>query len=284
MLLPMLLATAHAADVPSYYVRQSLGFAGWPTGAISETRVQIRTPLYRSESMVFKDTYAGVGLRLDASPAFANPGVQISLAPIDIFDIDLSATFLGYLPGPFGLLPYDGLASKLGSVRDERDDHTPAVGFSLDANPTLKMKVGPIIGLDAVAVSYIHLEQPDGVDAPYVYEPLRDMVIAWNEVYLEHQPALLYEVLPGGEKPLLYVGASWRQRYAFVSGDRSGLLGALVVVRPGTKPIIPTIMGFAAFYLIDQDRVGGAPFLGVQANWVVEPPLKKAVPVTPVTP
>ncbi|MDP2312489.1 MAG: hypothetical protein Q8P41_06250 [Pseudomonadota bacterium] len=275
MLLSLVIAAAHAADAPSYYLRQSVGFAGWPTGAISETRLQVRTPLYRSESMVFQDTYAGAGVRLDASPAFVNPGVQISLAPIDIFDIDLSATFLGYLPGPFGILPYDGLTSKLEVVRDTRDDQSPAVGFSLDANPTLKLKVGPIIGFDAVAISYLHIERPDGVDAPYVYEPLRDMIVAWDEVYLEHQPALLYEAMPGGEKPLLYVGATWRQRYAFVSGDRNGALGLLVVAKPGVKPIIPTIIGCAAFYVIDQDRVGAMPFLGLQANWIVEPPLAK---------
>lgn len=290
VLLPLLLAVVlaepgHATDAPSYYVRQSLGVAGWPTGLLSETRLQVRTPMYRSDSMVFQDTYAGAGLRLDASPAFVNPGVQVSLAPIDIFDIDLSASFLGYLPGPFGLLPYDALSSKLESVRDLRDDHTPTVGWSLDASPTLKLKVGPIIAFDAVSVAYIHLEQPEGIGEPFVYEPLRDMLFAWDDVFLEHQPALLYEVLPGDDKPLFYVGASWRQRYAFVSGDRSGALGALVVVRPGTKPVVPTIMGFAAFYLIDQDRVGGVPFLGVQANWIVEPPLKKSViPEAPAVP
>ncbi len=280
MLLALLLAPAYAADPPGFYVRQSFGVAGWPTGVISETRAQVRTPLYRSKSMVFQDTYGGVGLRLDASPAFVNPGVQISLAPIDVFDIDLSATLLGYLPGPFGLLPYEALSSKLGTVRDARTDHVAAVGYSLDANPTLKFKVGPIIGLDAVAVSYIHLERPEGVTAPYVYEPLRDLVVAWDEVYLEHQPALLYEALPGGEKPLLYIGASWRQRYAFRSGDRSGALGLLVVARPAERPIIPTILGFAAFYLIDQDRVGHAPFVGVQANWIVEPLFRKVTAVT----
>ncbi|MDP2306245.1 MAG: hypothetical protein Q8P18_09490 [Pseudomonadota bacterium] len=283
MLLPLLLVSAHAADVPSFYLRQSLGVAGFPTGVISETRFQVRTPLYRSDSMVFQDTYAGAGLRLDLSPAFANPGVQVSLAPIDIFDVDLSATMIGYFPGPFGPLPYDGLSSKLETVRDEREDHTAVVGYSLDAAPTLKLKVGPIIGFDAVAISYIHLAQPAGVTAPYVYDPLRDLIVAWDEVYLEHQPALLYEAMPGGEKPLLYFGASWRQRYAFVSGDRSGALGALLVARPGVKPIIPTIIGFAAFYLIDQDRVGKAPFLGMQANWILEPPLKKAPGPSPAS-
>ncbi len=271
----LLLSEALAADAPAFWVRQSVGVAGWPTGVLSETRVQARTPIFRSDSMVFQDTHAGAGLRLDASPAFANPGVQLSFAPIDIFDVDVSASFLGCLPGPFGLLPYEGLSSKLESVRDPRTDNVATVGFSLDANPTLKLKVGPVIAFDAVAVSYLHLVQPEGVSAPYVYEPLRDLIVAWDEVYLEHQPALLYEALPGGDRPLLYVGASYRDRFAFRSGDRSSALGLLVVTRPAERPIIPTFIGYAAFYLIDQDRVGGVSFLGLQANWIVEPPFSK---------
>ncbi len=276
-MLPLLFASALAADRPSFYVRQSVGVAGWPTGLLSESRFQVRTPLHRSDSIVFQDTYAGAGLRLDASPAFVNPGVQVSLAPIDVFDVDLSAELLGYLPGPFGLLPYDGLSTKLDEARDARTDHFAALGWALDANPTLKLKLGPIIAFDAVAFSWMHIARPEGETAPYVYEPLRDLIVAWDELYLEHQPAVLWEALPGGERPLLYVGATWRDRFAFVSGDRSGALGALVVARPVEKPAVPTFIGCVAFYLIDQDRVGNAPFVGLQANWVLEPLVEAVV-------
>jgi hypothetical protein len=288
MLLPLFFATvASAADVPAFFFRESVAGSAWPTGVLSETRLQVRTPGYRSRSIVFQDTYLGAGLRLDTSPCFANPGVQVSIAPIDVFDIDLSASFLGYLPGPFGLLPYERLATKIGAVRDARTDHIGAIGWSLDAAPTLKLKFGPVILLDALAVSWLHITPPEGVTAPLVYEPLRDMTIRWNDVFIENQPIALYEVVPGADTPAFAVGGTWRDRVVIGSGDRSAAAGLLVVSKPSEKPIVPAIVGLALFYVIDQDRVGDVPFLALQANWILEPPLHRgaSAPLTaPVLP
>lgn len=65
----LLLTRALAADEPGLWLRQAVGFGGWPSGAVSDTRLQYRAPLHRSESIVFRDTYAGVGGRLAVTPA-----------------------------------------------------------------------------------------------------------------------------------------------------------------------------------------------------------------------
>jgi len=265
-----LLSLAAAAEPPALWYRQGLTVSAFPLGALSETRLQARINGHRSDSIVFQSTYYGAGVRLDVSPAFVNPGVTLSLAPIDVFDVDLSAEMLGYLPGTFGLLPYERLGSKLESVRDARTDHVAALGWALDANPTLKLQVGPIIVLDLFAVSWLHITPPDGESAPLVYEPLRDMLVAWEDVYLENQPVVLYEVVHGKQGPMFAFGATWRDRYAMVSQDRSAGLGAMVIARPKETPAWPTFVLLVTEALIDQDRVGKEPFIAVQANWIGE--------------
>ncbi len=265
-----LLSLAAAAEPPALWYRQGLTVSAFPLGALSETRLQARIDGHRSDSIVFQSTYYGAGVRLDVSPAFVNPGVTLSLAPIDVFDVDLSAEMLGYLPGTFGLLPYEGLGSKLESVRDARTDHVAALGWALDANPTLKLQVGPIIVLDLFAVSWLHITPPEGETAPLVYEPLRDMLVAWDDVYLENQPVVLYEVVHGKQGPMFAFGATWRDRFALVSQDRSAGLGAMVIARPEETPGWPTFVLLVTEALIDQDRVGKEPFIALQANWIGE--------------
>lgn len=276
MILPLLASVALGADAPAFWYRQTVAGAVFPLGAMSETRFQVRTPGHRSKGLVFNSTYYGAGLRLDVSPAFVNPGVQVSLAPIDVFDVDLSAELLGYLPTPFGLLPYDGLTSKLDEVRDARTDHFGALGWALDANPTLKLQLGPVIVLDPALISWIHIDRPAGETAPLVYEPLRDMIVAWDELYVDHQPIVLYEFKHGKEGPMWAAGATYKDRFAVNSGDRSAGVGLILLARPVETPACPTFVVMVTESVIDLDRVGKEPFMALQLNWIGEP----ALPVT----
>ena len=86
-----LLGAALAADSPSIYGRQALAVAGWPTGLLSNTIVEVRTPLHRSESVLFQTTSAGLGAQVLATPAFVSVGPRLSLAPIEVFDVNFKA-------------------------------------------------------------------------------------------------------------------------------------------------------------------------------------------------
>jgi hypothetical protein len=276
-LLLSFLPDAHAADEPVWWTNQRVAVAGYPSGLISDTRFQYRVPLHRSESIVFQDTYAGFGARVAATPAFTEVGPRLSLAPIDIFDIDLQASWVQYYgKGGIGLLPFEVPEGKLESQRKDRGEESVTSGaFSLTAAPTLKAKVGPVILLDGWTFSYVSVDPGGEHDAPFVYEPYRDLVIGWNDVTVEHQAALLYEALPGGEEPMLRVGATVRDRFAVESKDRSTTAGVIAMVRPGTKAAVPTLVGQALLYVKDADRVGAAPSLALLASWTLEHPNRK---------
>lgn len=277
MIAPLLLGVALAAEGPSVWVRQSLAVAGWPSGALSNTIAEARVPLHRSESVLFQSTYAGLGAQVMVSPAFVTVGPRLSLAPVDVFDLNLKAAHGWYFGNGLGLMPFDTLGGTLESDRDARRDE--AIGSRMwvfSAEPTLKAKLGPLVAFDAWTVDVLRIERPAGVDAPYTYEPYRDLVVAWDDVALEHHAGLLYEVLPGGERPMLRLGPTFRDRFTTTSKDRSAALGLLVAAKPAPHPAVPTLVGFATWYILDEDREGPIPFLAAQARWELDLPLGDA--------
>lgn len=277
MLTLLLALQAQAADAPSLYTRQMVGGGGWPSGLIGDTRIQARTPLYRSDSIVFQDTYAGLGARLAASPAFIEAGPRLSIAPIDVFDVEVQATWHRFFGNSYGMLPMADNTGTLSDERDARADETFGTSaFSLTVVPTVKLKVGPIVAFDSVTIQSFALKDPPTLEQGLVYHPFWDLVIAPSDVIFEHQAAALYAILPGDDGPLLWVGPTFRDRWAGSSGDRSTVLGAFLRVRPGPAEAraVPNIVFMAMPYLKDADQ-RAAPAIQAAAIWSTDSPLKR---------
>lgn len=273
-------AAAQDADEPVpeswLHLRQMVGVAGWPSGLISDTRLQHRLPLHRSKSIVFQDTWVGFGARARVTPAFADVGPRISIAPIDVFDVELQVAYTSYWPTSSGLLPYDRISE---STRDfDRGDRhrAPATrakwgsAFTASAAPTLKAKVGPIIVLDGWKFDYFHIRTPN-LDSRFVYEPFYDRLLAREDVVIDHQGALLYEVFDGKRQPrTLMAGALFKHQWVHVSRDSTMQLGAVVMFKPSRSSAWPTFAGQALVYLQDEDRVGGPPYMALASIWEFE--------------
>lgn len=271
-------SVAHAADVPTWTADTSLGATGWPTGVRWDNRLEAQAPLYRSKSILFQDTFAGAGLRLTATPAFTQIGPRIEFAPIDVFNVTFEASWVDYFArGGVGLLPYDEPRGKLERIRFKRGDESLTGGaFSLTVAPTVMGRLGPVMGAYGWTISRLWILPGAKHSSPYVYEPYRDLVVGWKDWTLEQQGAVLYEVLPGGDRAMFRAGATARDRHALVSGDRSTTVGAVVMARPGTKIWVPTLAGQLLWYVKDADRVGPIPSMGLMASWRFERPIRSA--------
>jgi hypothetical protein len=270
MSLGLLLAASALAETPDtahLWARQAVAVALFPQGAISDTRVQYRVPLHRSESELFQDTFAGVGARVAATPAFTAVGPRITLAPIAVLDLDLQASWIGYYGQGTGLLPFSVTEGKLDGERGDRAAESVTGGaFQLSAAPTLKGKLGPVIAFYATQLAYTTLTPGQEAAEPFVYEPFTDLVVAWKDVTFDQQGAVVLEVVPDVDGPFLWVGATARDRQAFESGDRSTAAGFLVRGRPG-RGAWPTLLNQTLFYVQDADRVGLAPSVALLAEW-----------------
>ncbi len=263
-------APAQALDDPGVYVRQQVGFGGWPTGLMSDTRVQYRAPLKRKEgSLMLNDTYAGAGVMARVTPAFSEVGPRLSWSPVDIFDIDLQASRVQYYSPTYGLMGFEQARGKLDADRAARAEAGEGVtsgGWSVTAAPTVKLKVGPIIAFDAWTVQYITLDQ--AADEPFTYDPWRDAVIGWQDLTFDHEAAVLYTAIDsdsGG--PTFWVGAWVRDRWSVEGPDRSTTIGPAIITHPGRGPAVPTLLARAMFYVIDADRVGVIPNAQMAAIW-----------------
>ncbi len=273
-------AAPAASPGPYLWTRAQLAAGGWPSGLLGDVRVQVRDPLWgSSKSFLLADSYVGAGARIAASPAFVEGGPRLSIAPAAFFDMDVQGSVHRYFDGGFGLLPFDSPDHKLESERNPRaSEVVPDTAWTLSANPTLKAQVGPFVGFDSVIVEAWHVDKVAGATAPYVYEPFRDLVIAWDDVVVEHQPAALWTPWKGdGHQRMLWVGATLRDRYALVSRDHSLTLGPMVNFRPGSRSnAVPMLVLQVLPYLVDADRVGGVPCIQGALVWKAETPFKSA--------
>lgn len=271
----LFVAAAHAADAPGLWFSEALGLSAWPSGVLSTTSAEVRVPLYRSDFIVFHDTQAGVGLVGLSSPAFVLGGPRVTLAPIDVFDVTLKAAWGGYFDNGLGLVNFDAPRHTLEWERALRpEDSVGATAWMLSAEPTLKARVWKIVLFDAWTISHFRIDRPAGDDHPMVYEPLTDMVIGWNDTVIEQQAVVAYEGADGEQKPLLLAGPTFKNRWTVEAGDRSVLLGAIVVARPGVRTWVPTLVAQALWYLDDPDREGPIPLIQAQASWEVDLPFR----------
>lgn len=269
--------TAQDAEAPGpwLWVKPSVAVAYGPLGLIGEATVQARAPLYRSDSIVFQDTYAGIGGRVAITPAFVEVGPRFSLAPIDIFDVDFQLSWVGVWPSSSGLLPYTKLGGKLDSQREERKGDAVA-GHILYASvtPTFKLKVGPVIAFTSADFAWLQVLRPESSDSPFVYEPYRDMLIRPTDVVLTSYTGLLVEIFDGEKTAvLLRTGALLRHTQAFRSGDVSTAVGGVITVKPGRKPGWPTVLLAVLGYVRDADRALSAPNIQLQVGWEFDRPI-----------
>lgn len=261
---------AHALDQPGVYYRQQIGFGGWPTGLMEESRVQWRAPLARKDgSLMLNDTYAGAGVLVRASPAFVEVGPRLSVQPVDIFELELQFSRLQFFSKEYALMGFTEARGKLGSERTARAEDGDGVvggGWSFTASPTIKLKVGPIIAFDSWTVSVFRIDQV--APEPYTYEPWNDLVMAWEDETFEHGAAVLYTAVDSEDDGFTFwIGPWFRDRFTARGPDRSTTLGPAIITHPGRGRFVPTILGRSMFYLIDGDRVGAVPNLQAALIW-----------------
>jgi len=272
---------------PWLFLREQFAVTFWKLGVGLDVRAQFRVPLHRSPSVLFQTTYFGIGARFRASPAFVDIGPRISIAPVEIFELEVTPYYRLTWPGSSGLLPYaDPTESRLYDIRGDRHDgeqgfdkdqtgartgHTLAI----EAAATLKLKVGPIIILDTFTLDAMKFilpnDWPDG--GAYLYEALWDRILdTGGDIVFDNSGVVAGEILPGGEKPRLILGALVNYKWTQVSKDKTLRAGFVGIYKPSPKPAWPTFVLQVLPYFIDNDRsvINGeirAPYVAVVAIW-----------------
>lgn len=264
-------------DQRHVWAKSATAVAGFPSGARFDNTAEIRTPLHRSDSVLFQDTVAGIGGRAAVTPAFSEVGAHATFAPVAIFDVHAFVGGITYWEGGFGPTPTDHRGGTLPA--DKAASGAEPVGTSgllVSVNPTLKAKVGRVIVFDSWTVRHQRLDQ--GSNEPWMLEPFTDLVVGWTDTVVQHQPGVLVEVVEDTGGSWLRVGGTMRDRRSLLTEDRSLAAGGLVAAKTGASAAAPTVAGMALAYAVDDDRVGLAPWIGLQASWQWTRGLRKSGP------
>ncbi len=280
ILLAVSLAQAETPDSTWLWTHVALGGGAFPSGAQLDARASVRTPLYETHSFLLADNYAGAGLRAAVTPAYFTGGPRLSIAPVAFFDMDLSGSVVRYFHTPFGPLPFDQLGSgKPDAARALRGDESFAdTAFTAAAEPTLKAQVGPVVAFDAWTVEVRHTQKVDGITSPWVYEPYWDLVIAWDDVIIEQQGAVMGMIWKGdGIDRKLWIGATVRHHWAARSTDSSLVVGGVLLARLGHHTLggPQLIVQVLPYVLDDADMKAGPPNVQAQLSYDFDTPFKR---------
>ncbi|MCO4772104.1 MAG: hypothetical protein KDA24_18875 [Deltaproteobacteria bacterium] len=275
-------AAEGAASAPDYdkgwlHIWGRVGAQVFPLGVQGSLVVEPRVALHRSKSVLFQTTFAGAGLYLRATPAFLEVGPQISLKPIEIFELNVAGKYVLHFPGKNARVRFDDYSGKSYADRNARTDVTAATSsLYFGVSPVLKLKGGPVIVVYGGTFGYHHT-MVDDADDQLLYDAGLDLLFYKREWTISHQAVVMAEILDGKKTPtLLRVGATIRQRAALRAKDQTVNLGLIATFKPGRKAGFPEILFLVMPYLRDQSggRVLGPPWIALALTWTVDPGFK----------
>jgi len=259
----LLAATAVAQDEPHLWSRTYGAVTLQPSGLILDTKLEARVPILRLGGLVFNSTFIGGGARVAASPAHVELAARASVMPIDVLPITFEAVYTSYWESPFGVLPMDSVSGQRSVDRRplyRADRDFAAYSLALSINPQLQVKVGKVAAFTNLMHTWLRI-RPDNHPEPWIFDPLRGMVLAPDDRIFEHTTAVLYDPFSGDGTPLLRVGPALRGRSAAKTTDVTLVAGGLLQWRPGKKPTSPELTLLVAPYLRDPDYLGVIPYI-----------------------
>jgi hypothetical protein len=212
---------------PGLYLDQNVQAAVNPLGLQLGSKLFHRFPLVKKEGILWESTKVDIGLKNNLSPAFDLVGAFIDIEPIAVFDLALSAQFVGYFSAlGFGFRDLPGYgasfdASALDAIPDKN-----AAGYLLSVAPTLKFALGSFVFSNTLNVNYFRVDGGSG----FFYETIGNCPLSKSGFELYNDAYGLYMLdsafMLGLNYSILGVPASgYRSQTLQAVGVYSGKLG-----------------------------------------------------------
>ncbi len=238
-----------------------------PIGLELQTRGGYQRRLYGNEGSLFRDNFLFVGAYPRISPALIKVGPMVEFQPLSIFNLRLSAEYVGFF-GALGFL--QSRASPMGDYSDstlatgkDAGDFYSTSGSRLAIEPMVQVKVGPIAVRSRFALEYwnVGLRGEDRV----FYEAALDTMVPGKGLTYANDLDVLFMGLPplvlGARHSLVrpvYTSRQLAEGESINNGHhRLGLLAAYVFYDEGyTSFNKPAIILNVAWYLRHRYRTG----------------------------
>ena len=231
--------TEEAPHFAKHFALLDLKASHGPLGLMLDTSLNARSTRSAPGSLLLDQTYREVGIDFAISPALAEAGLHAEWMPLRIFRLRAEAHALS----SFGVLGYTlsfptADAAYSDKVADDRVEESEAgVGMRLSLQPTLQIKLGPVIARHTTSVFWHAL---GGFKGPFVHERLYDQLQRTDgDGMLVHKSLLAYQLWDGPGDAMALLGGFQEYVESFESGTTRQRVGALAVVVPSE-----TLAGF----------------------------------------
>jgi hypothetical protein len=193
------------------------------------------------------------------SPAYDRLDVWINVSPLSILDLKAGVEPVFYF-GTFGhLASFPSYHADFGKDAREavKDQATARTGMRSYLSPTIKMKVGRVIGRSEAAFEWWKVDGPGA----YFYEPLRDTLLdSDGDALMTLSSQLLYEAPPSPRGRRLMAGLFHDLTHVYDAPEnRRQRLGPIAIWTLGNRRFglrEPTVTGSVFSYLQDPSKDG----------------------------
>jgi hypothetical protein len=238
-----------------------------PIGLELQTRGGYQKRLYANEEALFRDNFLFVGVYPRISPASIKVGPVVELQPLSMFNLRLSAEYVGFF-GTQGLLqsrasPMEDYSDSTLKTGKAAGDFYSASGSRLALEPFVQMKFGPIALRNRFSLEYWNLGLRDEDRA--FYEATLDTLVPGKGLTYANDLDLLFlglqPLVLGARHSLVrpvYTSRQLAEGESINNGHhRLGLLAAYVFYDEGyTAFNKPAVILNVAWYLRHRYRTG----------------------------
>lgn len=216
VLLALLLA--HACLPAALAVRPTLdadlGISVFGLGVKATVNPGLEQPLWNVEGdLLFDDTWLGLTLRTEATPAFARVGPELRFSPAAVLEANAHAMTTSYFGNFSALVGYDDVRGDYSPEGQQQaiqlGQRGPGRATDLGFDVTINGQVGPIVVTATGAWSRWSFEPGRSEGYAYYYETEHILMMErTGEILQKVDGALLYALDPGGhEDAVLYLGS-----------------------------------------------------------------------------
>jgi len=238
-----------------------------PVGLELQTRGGYQRRLYANEGALFRENFLFVGAYPRLSPASIKVGPVVELQPLSIFNLRLSAEYVGFF-GTQGFLqsrasPVEDYSDSTLKTGKEAGDFYSASGSRLAIEPFVQVKFGPIALRNRFALEYWNMSLRD--EDRVFYEATLDTLVPGKGLTYANDLDLLFlglqPLVVGARHSLVrpvYTSRQLAEGESINNGHhRLGLLAAYVFYDEGyTAFNKPAIILNVAWYLRHRYRTG----------------------------
>jgi len=236
-----------------------------PLGLQAGMEIAFQHRLFDSDSVLFRDSFAGFAVAPMLTPAFARFGVAAQVQPLAVLFLEARWNFIGWFGTANHVQTFaDSDADFSDSAiaeKGEQGAHGATTGWELDLTAELRARVGPVVARNRTMVIRSELAPPTRISDAHFYDPTLDLLMPTSGWSLTNDADLLLFWLDDR----WIAGARHTMALAFDDAARTDSpthrVGPLVAYKfwrdPGAAFDEPTVFVLMQWYEKNRYRTGG---------------------------